>query len=162
MRQKKPKSDLRKLRFSKCYSILETSTLLGVGVNTVRTWIRLGLPVLGRDMPILIPGDVLKKWLKARVDARKCKCLPDQLYCLRCRKPRAARTGSLVETPRNNKTVTLRARCAICDARMNKTVSLAKDLEINTAFCLNTLVQVNLEGCDIPTVNQHLAKETIK
>lgn len=162
MRKRKPKSDLRKIRLSKCYSILETAKLLGIGVNTVRAWIRLGLQVLGSDKPILIPGDGLKSWLKARGAARKYKCLPDELYCLRCRRPQTVKTGSAVVTPRNNKTVTVQARCAICYARMNKTASLAKISEIQISFGLKTLAQVNLEGCDNPTVNQHLEKETIK
>jgi excisionase family DNA binding protein len=162
MRKPKPKSDLRKIRLCRCYSIQEVAKLLGVGVNTVRAWIRLGLPVLGSEKPILIPGDGLKNWLKARGAARKHKCLPDELYCLRCRRPRKAKTGSAVIAPRNSKTVVVQACCATCDARMNKTGSLAKILEIQISFGLKTLVQVNLEGCDIPIVNQHLEKETIK
>ena len=162
MRNRKPKSDLRKIRLSRCYSIQEVAKLLGIGVNTVRAWIKLGLPVVGSEKLILIPGDSLKNWLKVRAAARKQKCLPDEVYCLRCRRPRMVKTGSAVVAPRSNKTIAIRARCATCDARMNKTGSLAKISEIETAFGLNTLVQVNLEGCHIPTVNQHLEKETIK
>lgn len=162
MRKQKSQLDLRKIRASKCYSILEAAKLLGIGVGTVRAWIRLGLPVLGSEKLILIPGDGLKNWLKVRAAARKQKCLPDEAYCLRCRRPRKAKTDSAVIAPRNSKTVVVQARCATCDARMNKTGSLAKISEIKAAFGLNTLVQVNLKGCHIPTVNQHLEKETTK
>lgn len=162
MLKRKPKSDLRKIRLSRCYSIQEVAKLLGIDVNTVRTWIRLGLPVLESEKPILIPGDGLKNWLKVRAAARKQKCLPDEVYCLRCRRPRKAKTGSVVIAPRNSKTVVVQARCATCDARMNKTGSLAKISEIQISFGLKTVGQANLEGCDIPTVNQHLKKETIK
>ena len=94
MRNRKPKSDLRRIRLSRCYTIQEVAKLLGIGVNTVRAWIRLGLPVVGSDKLILIPGDGLKNWLKMRAAARKQKCLPDEVYCLRCRRPRMAKTGS--------------------------------------------------------------------
>ena len=162
MRKITGKPDLRRIRLNKCYSVQEAAILLGVSVGTIWTWIRKGLPILPDIRPILIPGDGLKAWLKARAKARKCRCQPDELYCCRCRSPQKAKPGSAEIIPRNGKTVAIRALCNSCGTKMNKAGSLAKVLEIETAFGLNTHRQENLVGCENPAVNQHLEKETLE
>lgn len=159
MRKVKGKPDLRRIRLSKCYSVQEAAILLGVSVGTVRSWIRKGLPILQNTRPVLIPGDGLKAWLKARSQGRKHHCQPDELYCCRCRGPQKAKRGSVEIIPRNGKTVAIRALCDACSTKMNKTGSLAKIPGIETAFGLNTHRQENLEVCENPAVNQHLEKE---
>ena len=159
MRKVKSKPDLRRIRLSKCYSVQEGASLLGVSVGTFRSWIRRGLPILQGTRPILVPGDGLKAWLKARAKARKCRCQPDELYCCRCRSPQKAKPASAEIVPRNGKTVAIRALCNSCGTKMNKAGSLAKVLEIETAFGLNTHRQENLDVCENPAVNQHLEKE---
>ena len=159
MRKVKGKPDPRRIRLNKCYSVQEAAILLGVSVGTIRAWIRQGLPILQNIRPILIPGDGLKAWLKARAKARKCRCQPDELYCCRCRGPQKAKPGSVEIIPRNGKTVAIRALCNACGTKMNKAGSLAKVPEIETAFGLNTHRQENLEVCESPAVIQHLEKE---
>lgn len=158
MRKAKGKPDLRRISLVKCYAVLEVSMLLGVSVGTVRTWIRKGLPVLEARKPFLIPGDGLKAWLKARAKARKHNCQPDELYCCRCRSPQKARPGSVEITPRNAKTVAIRALCGSCGTKINRAGSLARFAEIKAAFVSNTVVQVSLAGCETPAVNQHSEK----
>jgi len=159
MRKTRHRPDFRRIRLSRCYSVPEAATLLGVSAGTVRTWIRQGLPVLGNGKPILIPGDGLKSWLKARWTARKHHCQPDELYCCRCRCPRKAKLRSAEVIPMNAKTVAIRALCGSCGARMNKAGSLALLANIKEAFGLNTHGQVSLAGCENPAVNRHLEKE---
>ncbi len=159
MRKLKTKPDLRKIRLSRCYSVPEVAILLGIAVGTVRTWIRLGLSVLEGVKPLLIPGDGLKLWLKARRAARKQKCFPDELYCCRCRGPRMPKLGSVEIIPRNSKTVAIRALCGTCGTKMNRAGSLAKMTDIMAAFGLETPAQVSLAGCENPAVIQHLEKE---
>lgn len=162
MRNTGHRNDIRKIRPQKCYAVQQCSDLVGVEPSTVRRWIKQGLPVLVDGKPLLIPGDSLKDWLKARRASRKQKCRLNELYCCRCRKPRMAKLGSVVITPRNAKTLTIKAHCIECDAKMNKGGALAMLIEIKAAFDLNTVAQANLAGCDDPAVNQHLEKETIK
>ena len=162
MRKGKGKPDLRCIHQNRCYSVQEGASLLGVSVGTFRSWIRKGLPILQDIRPILVPGDGLKAWLKARTKARKCRCQPDELYCCRCRSPQKAKPGSVELIPKNGKTVAIRALCNSCGTKMNKAGSLAKVLEIETAFGLNTHRQENLEVCENPAVNQHLEKDTAK
>jgi hypothetical protein len=159
-RKPKGKPDLRKIRLGRCYTVPETASLLGVAGGTIRAWIRRGLPVLEGNMPLLIPGDGLKGWLKARLAARKQKCLPDELYCCRCRRPRKPKPGSVAAVPRNAKTVAIRAQCGTCEAKMNRAGSLARLMEIKAAFGLETPAQESLAGCENLAVNQHLEKET--
>jgi hypothetical protein len=160
MRKSKGKPDLRRIRSSRCYSVLEAAALLGVSTGTVRAWIRLGLPVLEECKPVLIPGDRLKAWLKTRAKARKHHCQPNELYCCRCRSPQKARPGSVEITQRNAKTIAIRALCDSCEAKMNKAGSLARIAEVKAAFGLNTVAQASLAGCETPAVNQHSEKET--
>jgi hypothetical protein len=159
MRKTKRGQDLRNIRQSQCYTIQECSRVLAVGLATVRFWIRQGLPTLSDGKPILIPGDTLKSWLKGRRAARKQICQPNELYCCRCRGPRKAKIDSVVITPRNAKTVAIRALCGTCDATMNKGGSLARLPEIQAAFGLNTPAQVSLAECENPAVNHYLEKE---
>lgn len=159
MGKKKRGPDLRKIRLSQCYTIQQCSNTLGVTVATVWTWIRQGLPTVPNGKPPLIPGDGLKAWLTQRRLSRKRTCQPNELYCCRCRAPRAPKLGSVVITPRNTKTVAIRALCGTCDARMNKGGALANQSEISAAFGLSTPFQEHLAGCENPTVNQHFEKE---
>jgi excisionase family DNA binding protein len=158
----KCRPDLRRIRLNQCYTVLEVAVLLGVSAGTVRTWIWKGLPFLDGGKPILIPGDGMKSWLKARRTARKQKCLPDELYCCRCRCPRKAKPGSVEIIPRNNKTVAITSQCGSCDAKMNKAGSLAKLAEIKAAFSSETVAQVSLPGCEDSAVIRHLEKEIVK
>jgi hypothetical protein len=159
MGKQKSVPDLRKIRLSQCYTIQQCSNTLGVSVATIRTWIRQGLPTVPNGKPPLIPGDGLKSWLTQRRISRKQTCQPNELYCCRCRRPRTAIAGSLMITPRNSKTICIRALCGTCNTRMNKGGSLAKRSEIAAAFGLITPLQEHLAECENPTVIQHLKKE---
>ena len=159
MRTPKRSLDLRKIRQSHCYTVLEVSNMLGVTTGTIRGWLRLDLPRLDDVKPLLITGDTLKNWLVTRRQSRKQKCQPDELYCCRCRAPRRAMPGSVVINLRNAKTIAIGALCAFCGAKMNKGGSLASLPEIKATFELKTPVQKSLKGCEEPAVNHHLERE---
>jgi hypothetical protein len=77
------------------YSVEEAATLLGVHRNTVRHWIKRGLPVVAGH-PILILGGALRTFLDQQREQRKRRCNAAEIYCLRCREPRVPAEG-LVE-----------------------------------------------------------------
>ena len=155
MRTPKRSLDVRRIRQSRCYTIQELSSLLGITKGTVRAWLKLGLAKLDDVKPFLIPGDALKNWLTARRQSRRQRCQPHELFCCRCRKPRQAKPWSVEIKLRNAKTITICGLCEVCGAKMNRGGSVARLQEIKETFQPHTLVEVSLEGCEEPTVNHH-------
>jgi hypothetical protein len=141
------KPDLRRIRTTKTYKVPEIAKTLDRNVATVRSWVRDDLPTLDGQTPTLVLGSELKAWLKAKWSARKQQCKPDELFCFKCRKPSRPRPGSAQIVPRNEKTVTIKGRCATCDTRMNQAGSRAKLLEIEENFRAFTPVMQHLTGC---------------
>jgi surfactin synthase thioesterase subunit len=70
------------------YMMQEIAKLFGVHRNTVREWVKRGLPTLDRKRPMLILGRDLAAFLKARRLKNKRKCQPGEIYCVRCRTPK--------------------------------------------------------------------------
>jgi hypothetical protein len=71
------------------YTIEEVARLLEVHRNTNRDWIKGGLPVIDGKHPALILGNELAEFLATRRAARRQTCQPEQMYCVKCRKPTA-------------------------------------------------------------------------
>jgi hypothetical protein len=104
----------------------EVAKLFGVHKNTVRSWIKKGLPLCDSKRPVLIVGGELSTFLQKQKVSNKQTCKPGEMYCLRCRVPRKP-VPDLVEcNVVNEKVGNLVALCSHCDALMNKRVSLSK------------------------------------
>ena len=56
----------RLVKIHRNYTVDDVSRLLGVHKNTVRAWIKAGLPVMDEKRPLLILGYVLRDFLKSR------------------------------------------------------------------------------------------------
>ena len=125
-----------RVKIHRNYTIGEAADLLGKHKNTVREWIRCGLPALAEQRPILILGRELRAYLSKRRKANKQPCGPGELYCLRCRAPRRP-AGDMVDfqpmTPTNGNLVGF---CPTCDSLMYRRVTTSKldvvvcDLEV--------------------------------
>ncbi|MEZ5443199.1 MAG: helix-turn-helix domain-containing protein [Lysobacterales bacterium] len=74
-----------RVKIHRNYTIGEAADLLGKHKNTVREWIRCGLPALTEQRPTLILGSDLRAYLTKRRKSNKQPCRPGELYCLRCR-----------------------------------------------------------------------------
>ena len=108
------------------YSVEEIANLYGVHRNTVREWIKRGLPTSDQKRPFLILGRDLVAFLHARRVKNKRPCQPGELYCVRCRAPKAP-AGDMVEyKPVTETSGNLIAICPDCHAIMNRRASLAK------------------------------------
>lgn len=77
------------------YTTRELADLLSAHKNSVRQWIREGLPVVDGARPILILGGEFQAWWGKRTKARKRPCQPGQLYCFKCRAPKAPALGMI-------------------------------------------------------------------
>lgn len=124
----------RAIRAARTYTIEEAATALGVSIGTVRSWLRVGLPILASKRPYLIMGDALRSFLEARRKTARAKLLPDQLYCLRCKAGRSP-MGLMVDVlPLTGKTSRLLGLCEVCGGTCNRMISLAKIDEIRPIF----------------------------
>jgi len=104
----------------------ETADRLGVHKNTVREWIKRGLPIIDDRRPMLILGRDLFAFLQAKRVKNKQPCKPGEMYCLRCRVPKIP-AGNMVEyEPKTEALGNLFAICPDCETGMNRRVSLAK------------------------------------
>lgn len=139
------------------HTVEEAADLFGVHKNTVREWVKAGLPVSDNKRPMLILGSDLADFLKARRLKNKRTCLPGQIYCVRCRAPKFP-AGDMAEfRPITEKVGNLTAICPDCNCIMNRHVSLPKlgsDFQkIDISF---SQVLKQLSNSTQPTVNSDL------
>ena len=108
------------------YTVEEVAVVFGVHRNTVREWVKRGLPTNDSRRPILILGADLRAFLSARRMKNKRPCQPGEMYCMRCRAPRAP-AGNMADYEADSATLgNLIAICSTCEAMMYRRVSLAK------------------------------------
>jgi hypothetical protein len=120
------------------YTIEEIAELFGLHENSVRLWLKEGLPTIDAGRPTLIHGSDLIAFIRKRQTTRKHPCAPDEFYCCRCRKPRRA-WESLVDLEiRPGSKVLLKAVCEVCGGGLNKAGAQAKLAEYRRVFDVQT------------------------
>ena len=112
----------------------EVATLLNVHRNTVRNWIRAGLPILDEKKPQMIHGTDLRGFLTTKRAARKRKCGKGEMYCLKCQEPQAPSHTLLEQSVDPQVPGNLKGRCRVCNTKMNRRVSLANLERIKLEF----------------------------
>ncbi len=116
----------RLAKIHRSYTVEDIAKLFSVHRNTVRAWITRGLPTIDQRRPVLVLGRHLADFLTARRTANKRPCGPGQIYCLRCREPRAPAGGVVRYRPLTPTQGNLVGICGCCGAGLNRRVSLAK------------------------------------
>jgi helix-turn-helix protein len=160
--KKKRTYNVRRIKRDFSYSVQEISGIFGIHKNTIRQWIRGGLVLNDKNKPYLIHGSTLIDFLRRRQNSRKQTCQPNQLYCFKCRCPRPV-WGNLADlTIKNEKLANLSALCAVCESPMNRVISRRNALNLRTIFNIQTKGEEQLMGCELPSVNCNLEKETIR
>jgi hypothetical protein len=157
----KRRPNYRLVKRLRSYTTDEASRLLQVHKNTVRAWIRHGLPVCDQKRPILILGTDLASFLQARRASRKRPCRLGELYCFRCRAPRVP-AGQMADYEAITETVgNLTGICPTCESMMNQRVSLAKVELIRSKLDVKfSQGRRRLGESNQPSVNSDLEKET--
>ena len=107
------------------YDTNEIAKLFGLHRNTVRHWIKEGLRPIDNRRPMLVHGVELKSFLTRRQKAREQKCALGEIYCFRCRVPRAPWEGVLDVAPHSEKIAKLKAICFVCETVMHRTIRCA-------------------------------------
>jgi len=114
-----------RVKIHRNYTVEEIANLLSVHKNTVRVWVKSGLPLIDKKRPCLILGRELREYLEAKRAKHKKCCKADELYCLKCKSPQHP-AGEMAEYQATNST---RGRligiCPSCDGLMNKYTTLA-------------------------------------
>lgn len=114
----------RRAKLHRSYTAFELADLLGVHKNTVRHWIKDGLPLVDGARPILICGSDFQAWWGKRQKAAKRPCRPGQMYCLKCRAAKAPALGMVEYVATNAITGNLKALCETCGTMMHRRTRL--------------------------------------
>ena len=104
----------RKIKINSQYTYEKAADALGVSVQTVRSWRKLGLRVLDSQKPHLILGFALKDFLYERANKPILSLAHDEFLCMTCRAPRRAYGGMADYLPYNAKHGRLQALCEVC------------------------------------------------
>lgn len=157
MKRRRPNPQRVKIHFN--YTVEDVATLFGVHKNTVREWVRKGLPLCDERRPALILGADLRQFLQARHTERKRRCQPGEMYCLRCRQPRRPALDLVEFTPVTASLGNLAAICPACEAVMNQRTSIRKLAPFCAALGIPlTQLTERIGDRDEPCVNSDFGK----
>ena len=116
----------RRAKIHRSYTVDEVATLYGVHRNTVRQWIKQGLPTSDNRRPALILGHELAAFLTRKRTVNKRPCQPGEMYCLRCRTPRVPALGMADYHPLTTASGNLIGICPVCEGLMFRRTAFAK------------------------------------
>ncbi len=126
----------RLVKIHRSYTVEDAAHCLAVHKNTVRRWIKAGLPTVGGRGKTLILGSQLRSFLEVRRKDAKRPCPTGHLYFLKCQAPRppaAAMTEYIPITPTSGN---LKALCPECTGIMYRRIKEADQAE----FCAERVV----------------------
>lgn len=112
-----------RLKANRSYEVEELAERVGVTAQTVRAWIKDGMPALTEKRPYLIIGQEAKVFLKAREEARKAPRAKKDFYCLSCKARCNAAFGLTEEVVLSNGRRMMTGFCEVCEAPCNRFLS---------------------------------------
>jgi hypothetical protein len=115
----------RAVKIHRSYSVDDIARMLGCHKNTVREWIRRGLPTIDDKRPTLITGLDLSNFLTTERRNRKQRCAAGQLYCVKCRAPQTPAADMADYIPLSGTSGNLQGLCPSCGSLIHRRVSLA-------------------------------------
>jgi hypothetical protein len=124
MSRRRPNPRLAKIHRN--YTVDEVATLFGVHKNSVRNWVKGGLPTNDGRRPMLILGRDLVAFLQAKRVKNKRPCQPGEIYCVRCRsvqKPAGAMADYQPLTPDSGNLIGI---CPVCESMMYRRTSFTQ------------------------------------
>ncbi|MGA3083116.1 MAG: helix-turn-helix domain-containing protein [Terracidiphilus sp.] len=153
MRKRRP--NYRLVKIHRNYTVEEITRLFGTHKNTVRAWVKAGLPTCDGTRPMLILGCELAEYLKARRTKNKQPCQPGEIYCVRCRAPKQS-AGEMAEyLPITATLGNLMGICPDCEGMIFRRTSLAKLAQIRGKLDITFAeAQRQVNESHQPTVNR--------
>ena len=116
----------RLVKIHRSYTVPEIERLLGKHENTIRSWLKHGLPAINRQRPVLVHGQALVDFLRTRRLKARRRCRAGEFYCVRCRAPRMPAGDMADYIPLSSVSGNLRGICPVCETLIHRRVSLAK------------------------------------
>ena len=116
----------RLVKIHRNYTVEEIADLFSKHKNTVRSWIKEGLPTIDDRRPSLVLGSALALFLQTRRANKKRPCQPGEMYCVRCRMPKFRADGMVDYKPFTEATGNLSAICPDCNTLMNRIINRAQ------------------------------------
>ena len=124
--RKRHRASPRLVKIHRSYTVEEAADLFSVHKNTIRAWIKVGLPVIDRKRPTVIHGLALRDFLSLRRTKNRQACQAGQIYCVRCRAPKQP-AGDMAEyLPISATSGNLRGICPDCEALIHRRVNLER------------------------------------
>lgn len=144
----------RLIKLHRSYSVDEAARTLGAHKNTVRSWIKDGLPIFDESRPALILGHELRGYLERKRKAAKRPSGPGQFFCVKCRQSMRPALGMVEYKPKNALTGNLSAMCEACSTMMHRAAPWASIAAImpNIDVQLTEAARRIIERCD-PSLN---------
>ena len=155
MPKRHPNPRLAKIHRS--YTVDEVAALFDIHKNTVRNWVKRGLPTNDDRRPALILGRVLIAFLQAKRMKNKRPCQPGEIFCVRCRAAQKP-AGAMAEyQPVTTTSGNLVGICPCCESMMYRRVNLAKLVQVGGQLDI-TLMQAlaHINESTLPCVNSDL------
>jgi len=157
MRKRCP--NYRLVKIHRNYTVEEVARLLSTHRNTVRSWVKAGLPTCDGKRPTLILGRELAAFLQARRSKNKRPCKPGEIYCVRCRAPKRP-AGDMAEYHSITASLgNIVGICPVCEAMIYRRASRAKLPEtqgnLDIAF---TEAQPRISDSELPIVNSDFSQ----
>jgi excisionase family DNA binding protein len=146
-------------KMHRTYTVEEAADLFSVHKNTVRMWIKEGLPTIDQKRPVLIRGSSLRDYLQTKRASAKRKCQLDEIYCVRCRVPQRPAENMVDYEAINANTGRLIGLCPGCNGIINKYFNVAQLEQIQGKLDITlpkTLKHIN-ESTN-PLVNSDFSK----
>lgn len=126
LREQRRLPNPRLVKIHRSYSVEEAARQFGVHRNTIRQWIKCGLPTIDQQRPALILGRDLSDFLAQRRKARKRPCQPGEIYCVRCRQPKTPAGDMADYLPSTASSGNLVGICPDCDSMIYRCISYLK------------------------------------
>lgn len=150
-----PRHAHRLIEIHQTYTVEELAERLGINATTVRNWQREGLQAIDTRRPTLFHGHAIASFLKQRRVAKRRTCGPDQIYCMRCRRPQVPADRKAAYHPRGSASGFLVGTCPQCGAALYRRVSAAGLAQVAEHLDLGTSGQLHIGESTEPFVNPH-------
>ncbi len=128
----------------------------GLHPQTVRQWIKSGLPVM-KGRPVLIYGNDLKVFLGKMNTSNKCSSEFDQMFCMSCKDAKSFYKKQ-IKVELVNGVIKAKALCRDCKTIMNKPYKFEDFPKIRKLFHVSDVLEL-YDNKDSPSKTHFTAPE---